>query len=168
MSDDRHNVSRRRLFGLLGRGFREVRSTLDPKSGRAEPAEPVEQYPDFDRILRSDVEVVEAVPDGVGAWRVDLRDRPIPVGDSIGLRGDDLVEPLVVVRVLENHYAACSAECPVDGSELLWSAEEDRLFCPSCQSRWRLDGESTRGPADSALGRYFVDPMGEMMRVTEP
>lgn len=160
MDGEEHGgFSRRGLFGLLGRGVKGFKDSLDgkPEGGRDDRDEPI-PYPVTDRLLRPYEENVEALADDGGAWVVDLSHQPLDAGRSLRVFGIDLPEALVLVRVHERHFAACSCECPVDGSDLVWSPDDDRLRCPACESLWRLDGASMQGPADSDLARYVVDP----------
>ena len=155
-------VSRRALFGVLRRGARHLREGLDDvhraHGGASEqrPGAPADPPASHDRLLRPPAELALATPTGPDAWAVDLKSRRLAPGDDAVVRGRGLDEPLVLVRVHDHHWAACSGECPVDGSDLRWAAADDVLRCPSCGSAWRLDGASVRGPADSALARFVV------------
>jgi hypothetical protein len=150
-------VSRRGLLGLFGapaKSFRESlereADTLKPGAAPAAPAGP-------QRRLRPAEDTVEALLEETGAWGVDLRRKPLEVGRSWRLTGEGLAEPLLAARVSWTHVAVVGGECPVDGSDLRWSQEADRVHCPACGSRWRLDGASTRGPADSRLAVYVAE-----------
>lgn len=156
MGDGRREVSRRGLFGVFGRGLRRLQDDLARSDAEA-AGEPPPSEPSYERIRRPEGDVVRAFAGGPGTWNVDLTLAEIEVGESVVARSADLPEPLVIVRVHEGHLAACTAECPVDGSELAWRHADDVLACPSCDSRWRLDGSSVRGPADSDLARLVVD-----------
>jgi hypothetical protein len=159
--------SRRGLLGIFGvgaKGFRDSleRSAHDLAPGtRPAPKEP----PRPGRKLRPPEDTLAAASDGQGGFLVDLRPRPIAVGASARLAGPALAEPLLAVRVHERHVAVVGGECPVDGSDLLWLQFEDRAACPSCGSRWRLDGDLMRGPADCRLGTFLVDETAGLLRL---
>jgi hypothetical protein len=165
MADGGREVSRRGLFGVFRKGARSLRDGLDDvhrahrgaqRPGATETASPVEEA-EHDRLLRPPAELAIALPSGPAAWNVDLKGRHIEPGHDAVVRGSGMDEPMVLVRVHAHHWAACTGECPIDGSDILWRHDEDRLRCPSCGSTWRLDGESLEGPADSALARFVVD-----------
>ncbi len=161
--DDREGLSRRRLLDVFGRGLRRLHEDLGRESGAA-PEIPVSRSPvptapagTYSRITRPSDEFATAVPVMPGTWQVDLHGRRLGVGTSRIVRGEELTENVVLVRVHTTHLAACTAECPVDGSDLEWDESLDRLICPGCQSLWRLDGEPTAGPAASRLGTLLVE-----------
>ena len=156
MDEKRRGLSRRGLMDLLGRS---VRGFADSMEGRPEtgPETDPEPYPVRERQFRPLEENVEAITDEAGAWVVDLDGRALEPGTSLRVFGVDLPEAIVLVCIHDRHYAACSSECPVDGSDLTWAAADDRLRCPACGSLWRLDGAVMQGPADSDLARYLVD-----------
>ncbi len=169
MGNDDGGVSRRRLFGVFGKGLRSLRDGLDdvhrahagtPSPASESPPLPPDPPPssgDYERVARPPDEMATASPGGPGTWNVDLGDRRLDVGESALVTGGELPEPVILVRVSEHHWAACTCECPADASDILWSRAADRLRCPGCASEWRLDGASLGGPADSALGRFVVD-----------
>ena len=72
------------------------------------------------------------------------------------------------MRVAGDHYAASTAECPVDASDVQWHAENDVLWCPGCGSRWRLDGTIVQGPAEQELLSLHVDVLEETARIDVP
>ncbi len=162
------SLSRRGLLGIFGRGLRDARDVVADEarvlggspSGATPPA-----YPTCERVLRPPGQIVGAMPDGLGSWLVDLFAHPLPVGGSVRVEGGGLVEPLVLVRVHETHYGACTSWCPYDGSDLLWAPEEDRLRCPSCGTRWRLDGVPTSGPTRIRIANFLVDAGPALARV---
>ena len=177
MSGRGREVSRRGLFGVFRKGARSLRDGLDDvhRAHRASP--PAAQdlagvaarpgAAEYDRILRPPVELAIALRAGPAAWNVDLKDRRLEPGHDAVVRGGGMDEPMVLVRVHAGHWAACTGECPVDGSDILWQHAEDLLRCPSCGSAWRLDGESLAGPADSALARFVVDAYDDGVGGTE-
>ena len=170
MDDERRRgrVSRRGLFGFLGRGFEGLKDGLAEAGDALRDQEPAaEPSDDLEMILRPAAETVTAMGDGLGRWNVHFEGPVPPRGGSVLVVGDDLPERVVVVRVDELHWSGCSSECPVDGSDLVWAATDDRLMCPSCDSRWRLDGEPKSGPANTRLARYFVDQEGHRLRIRE-
>jgi nitrite reductase/ring-hydroxylating ferredoxin subunit len=159
--DGGRRVSRRGLFGVFRKGARSLRDGLDDVQ-RAHRGEPV-PYPaaqpeiQYDRLLRPPVDLAVGRASGPAAWIIDLQGRRLRPGEDAVVRGGGLMEPLILVRVHEHHWAACTGECPIDGSDIRWQHVEDLLRCPSCSSAWRLDGECLQGPADSALARFVVD-----------
>ena len=75
-----------------------------------------------------------------------MGDRRLPVGGSVLVSGGELAEPVILVRVHAHHWAACSCECPVDGSDILWSHDDDRLRVGGTAAR-----ERQQVPADATL-----------------
>ncbi len=160
--------SRRGLFSVFGVGARTVRETIQRGSSNLAPggASPTSApRSGFDRKLRPPEETVDALLESPGAWGIDLRRRPLEVGRSWRATGEALAEPLLVVRVNASHVAVVGGECPVDGSDLLWLAFEDRVACPSCGSRWRLDGDVMRAPADSPLASFLAEERSGILRI---
>jgi hypothetical protein len=164
VGDEPPRLSRRGLIGLFGRGVRGFRDGLSEDGARpadglgGEEGPPPDGYPVTDRLLRPFEENVEALTVEPGRARVDLEGRELPPGGSIRVYGMDLPEALVLVRVDERHAAACSSECPVDGSDILWEGAQDLLECPACGSLWRLDGKVMDGvAAEYDLQRYVVE-----------
>jgi hypothetical protein len=169
VSDRRRGVSRRGLFDVFGKGLRNLREGLDdvhrahkdePKRAPVVPPAPPDPPPDrsdYERVIRPPADLVPAEPSGSGSWNVDLGERRLAVGEHVLVSGGELPEPVILVRVQAHHWAACTCECPADGSDVLWIDAEDRLRCPGCASEWRLDGESLSGPADCPLSHFVVD-----------
>jgi Rieske Fe-S protein len=160
-------MSRRGLLGIFGvgaRGFRDAlereASNLSSASAQARPPRPA-----IERKLRAADETVVAWQESLGEWSIDFRARKLEVGRSWRAVGEGLAEPLLVARVSATHVAAVAGECSVDGSDLLWLAFEDRVACPACGSRWRLDGAVARGPADSPLASFVVEETDGVVRV---
>jgi hypothetical protein len=160
-------VSRRDLFAIFGRGAKGFKDALEEAAPALQPgaaAKPA-PAPSYERKLRPPEDTLAVVSDGQSGFLVDLRRKPIATGRSARLAGQALAEPLLAVRVHDQHVAVVGGECPVDGSDLLWLAFEDRVACPSCGSRWRLDGWLTRGPADCALASFLVDETAGLLRL---
>jgi hypothetical protein len=156
-------VSRRDLFGIFGRGAKGFKDAIES----AAPALGPQTKPPADpaRRLRPAHETVEALLEEPGHWGVDLRVRPLGVLRSFRVVGQALAEPLLLARVNETHYAVVAGECAADGSDLLWLAFEDRVVCPSCGSRWRLDGRHAGGPAEGDLASFLADESGGILRI---
>jgi hypothetical protein len=150
-------ISRRGLFGIFGRGAKGFREAIEKSAPALTPGAARAPAPSFERKLRPPDETVAAASDGQGGFLVDLRRRPLAIGRSLRIAGPGLAEPLLAVRVNEHHVGIVGGECATDGSDLLWLQFEDRVACPSCGSRWRLDGSHLRGPADSPLALFLVD-----------
>jgi hypothetical protein len=157
-------LSRRGLLSIFGVGARTFGETLRQEAPNLGPGAPPSQRPRAERKLRPDADVVRASSDGQGGWIADLRPKPLAVGASAKITGPGLAEPLLAARVHERHVAIVGGECPGDGSDLLWLAFEDRVACPSCGGRWRLDGYPTRAPADSRLASFLVDDAAGFLR----
>ena len=166
MGDKRRGVSRRGLFGVFRKPLRDLKDGLEDvhraQSGQPRPATRPEDAAaapsvDYERVVRPPEDLAPAEPAGPGSWTVDLAERRIEVGSSVLISGGEMPEPVILVRVHAHHWAACSCECPVDGSDILWAHDDDRLRCPGCASEWRLDGESLGGPASFHLARFVVD-----------
>ena len=166
----------RELSDSLKDGAQDVRqaSARSPAApgtqlpGSQLPDTPPPRLENLPRLLRPDEEIAEGRPDGFDAWRADVSADTIPEAGSLTLRGDDLPEPLIVVRVNATHWSGASGECPADGSELVWDAPADRLRCPACHSMWRLDGEPSAGPANAQLDVLFVEREPNGLRLTRP
>lgn len=146
-------VSRRGLLGIFGRGARSFRDTLEQAAPALEPGKPARAR---ERKQRPPQECVIATPAGPDGILLDLKGRPLPVGESVRVAAHPLAMPLLLARVSERHLAAVTGVCPLDASDLLWSHGADRVACPSCASLWRLDGAPTRGPARHALRSFPV------------
>jgi hypothetical protein len=159
--------SRRGLLGIFGARAKGLRDVLEKEAPHLAPgaAAPPRPLPAFERKLRPPQDTVVALRGAHVGWIVDLRSRPLDVGRSLRVVGDGLAEPLLAARVTADHAAVVAGECPVDGSDLLWLQFEDRVACPSCGSRWRLDGEPTRGPGDCRLASFLVDEIEGMLRI---
>ena len=169
MTDDRgaRKFSRRGLLGIFGAGAKGLRDSIEKSAPDLAPgARPAPHpAPSYERKLRPPDETLAASSDGQNGFLVDLRRRPLAVGRSLRLAGPGLAEPLLAVRVNAEHVGIVGGECPVDGSDVLWLAFEDRAACPSCGSRWRLDGHLVRGPADCDLGSFLVDETAGLLRL---
>lgn len=77
----------------------------------------------------------------------------IPVGGAVSARtADD--EPIVVVRTSDTEATAFSAVCPHQGCNV--EPDGERFSCPCHGSRFTLDGEVERGPAESPLQPFAV------------
>ena len=160
-------MSRRGLLGIFGVGAKGFRDSLEreaanlsPVAGSAPPARPT-----FERKLRPADETVVARPQSLGAWTIDLVALPLAVGSSWRAVGEGLAEPLLVARVSATHVGVVAGECSIDGSDLLWLAFEDRVACPACGSRWRLDGAVARAPADCPLASFVVEERDGVLRL---
>ena len=156
-------ISRRDLFGIFGRGAKGFKDSIEKAAPSLDPrakpaASPV-------RRTRPAHETVEALLEEPGHWGVDLRLRPLGVLRSFRVTGQGLAEPLLLARVNESHYAVVAGECAADRSDLLWLAFEDRVACPSCGSRWRLDGGHTEGPAQGDLASFLAEESGGILRI---
>lgn len=159
-------ISRRGLFGIFGRGAKGFKEALEKSAPALTPGAAARPAPSssYERKLRPPDETVAATSDGEGGFLVDLRRRPLAVGRSFRIAGPGLAEALLAVRVNEHHVGIVGGECATDGSDLIWVQFEDRVACPSCGSRWRLDGSHLRGPADSPLGLFLVDDIAGLLR----
>lgn len=164
-------VSRRGLLGIFGEGLRELKQTAKAVEQPlpAPPAGPGAQAsaapPSHPRRARPAAEILEGVCDAQGLMTLDLRGRPLAEGASIRVDAVGFPLPLVLVRVNDVHYGACATTCPCDGSDVLWSAQADVLWCPSCGSRWTLDGRTARGPATRALRSFVVQEAEGVVRI---
>jgi hypothetical protein len=161
-------VSRRGLLGIFGVGAKGFRDSLEREASNLSPTVRSSQpapRPTFDRKLRPADETIVARLGAPGEWTMDLAARPLDVGRSWRAIGEALAEPLLVVRVSASHVAVVGGECAIDGSDLLWLAFEDRVACPSCGSRWRLDGALRRGPADSPIASFVAEETADVVRV---
>lgn len=177
------SVSRRGLFGILTKGFADARDTAKeelarPRDGAAPagsapsaptPAgSPIRQGggPRFATRNRPASETVAGKADAAGRVTADLAAAPLAVGASVRIDVPGLPAPLVLVRVTDRHHTACTGACPEDASDLLWSGPQDVLWCPSCGSRWRLDGSLMRGPAAATLASWNALVLDGVARLT--
>jgi len=154
MTERRRGVSRRGLLGIFGEGLRELRDTAKAVEKPFVP--PPETKPAFPRRARPASEVRMGTCDPHGRMALDLRAAPLAEGASIRVDAVGFPVPVVLVCVNASHFAACATTCPCDGSDVVWSPEADVLWCPSCGSRWRLDGAVVRGPAVRGLRSFVV------------
>ena len=159
----RRSISRRDLFGIFGRGAKGFKDAIEKAAPSLHPSAKGPANPG--RRLRPAAETVEALLEEPGHWGIDLRRRPLAVLRSFRVTGEGLAEPLLLARVTETHYAVVAGECSEDGSDLIWLAFEDRAVCPSCGSRWRLDGVLTQGPADCDLASFLAEESGGILRI---
>ena len=161
-------LSRRALFDVFRKPLETLREELTEDGGGAastraslDPPSDPPPAPDYPRVVRPPDALVSASAAGPGVWDVDLGETPLPVGAGVVVTGAGLPENVVLVRVNGTHCGAVTAECPVDGSDLAWNAEWDRVVCPGCASAWRLDGCATSGPAHASgagtLGHVVVE-----------
>jgi hypothetical protein len=156
-------VSRRDLFGIFGRGAKGFRDAIEKAAPSLQPGARPASGPV--RRTRPAHETVEALLEEPGHWGIDLRRRPLGVLRSFRVTGEGLAEPLLLARVHETHYAVVAGECAADGSDLLWLAFEDRVACPACGSRWRLDGRYVSGPAEGDLASFLAEETGGILRI---
>ena len=156
-------LSRRDLFGIFGRGAKGFRDAIEKAAPSLGPAEKAAEG--SVRRLRPAAETVHALLEEPGHWGVDLRTRPLGILRSFRVTGEGLAEPLLLARVNESHYAVVAGECGADGSDLLWLAFEDRVVCPACGTRWRLDGGHVSGPAEGDLASFLADETGGILRI---
>lgn len=166
----RPGLSRRGLLGIFGRGLRELRPAANAAAGVAPTgpqaaAAPGARAPAWTRRVRPASEVVEGTLDPHGRLVLDLAHRPLAVGGSLRVDAVGFPIPLVLVRVNDVHFAACATTCPCDGSDVLWSETADVLWCPSCGSRWTLDGRPARGPATAGLRSFVVQEAEGAVRI---
>lgn len=157
------HISRRDLFGIFGRGGKAFRDAIEKSAPSLDPKAKAPQG--ARRRLRPASETVEALLEEPGHWGVDLRRRPLGVLRTFRVTGEGLAEPLLLARVHETHYAVVAGECGGDGSDLLWLAFEDRVVCPACGTRWRLDGGYVSGPAEGDLASFLADETGGILRI---
>jgi hypothetical protein len=161
-------MSRRGLLGIFGVGAKGFRDSLEREAANLAPgAAPSRSAPrpTFERKLRPADETIVARLESLGEWTIDLRARPLAVGRSWRAVGEGLAEPLLVARVSATHVGVVAGECSIDGSDLLWLQFEDRVACPACGSRWRLDGAVTRAPADCPLASILAEEMDGVVRM---
>jgi len=160
-------VSRRGLLGIFGVGAKGFRDSLEREASNLGPTarRAPAPRPTFERKVRPPAETVVAKLVALGEWMLDLNERPLGVGGTWRVVGEALAEPLLVVRVHPTHVAVVGGECALDGSDLLWLAFEDRVACPSCGSRWRLDGAVARAPADSRLASFVAEERDGVLRI---
>jgi hypothetical protein len=157
-------MSRRGLLGIFGVGAKGFRDSLAREASNLSPAA-APPRPAFERKLRPADETIVARPASLGEWTIDLAARPLAVGCSWRAVGEGLAEPLLVARVSETHVGVVAGECSIDGSDLLWLQFEDRVACPACGSRWRLDGVVTRAPADCPLASFLAEETTGVLRL---
>lgn len=179
-------VSRRGLFGILTKGFADARDTAKeelarPRDGEKSAASaqssqsaptpagsPIRKGggPRFATRNRPSSETVAGKADAAGRVTADLTAAPLAIGGSVRIYVPGLPLPLVLVRVTDRHHTACTGACPEDASDLLWSGPQDVLWCPSCGSRWRLDGSLMRGPATATLASWNAVVLEDVARLS--
>lgn len=172
--DEKDGVSRRDLLGgFLRRPMREIRDRIPEALRNAGPLAPGKRPPTapprtYPKRLRVATDTLRATADASGNFLVDLSAAPLEIGQSRRVVAAELGEALVVVRVSEDHHAAATGECPVDGSDVLWHAPQEVLWCPGCGSRWRLDGSVVCAPTKIGLLSIHVDEAEGVLRLDVP
>jgi len=149
-------ASRRDLFRLLGRSlaeFAEEKTALPAGAGktpasRAAPSAPAAEVP------------VER-----GRLVIDLAVHPVPVHRGRRFRGAGWEEPILVVRVTPEHYAAVSGDCPHCGGPLAFDLAADVARCPRGEAAFRMDGVPTEGAPDRELRVYVARAAGPRLEV---
>ena len=63
-------------------------------------------------------------------------------------------EPVLLVRVTPDHFAAVTAHCPHCFRPLRWDGEREVAACPQGAGAFRLDGLPAEGPRDLRLRVY--------------
>ena len=78
-------------------------------------------------------------------------------------------EPILVVREPKTaKVIAVNPTCPHRGCLVDWKAQEDVFVCPCHHSRFTVNGEVLRGPADDPLQTYTVEVQGQQVLVKQP
>jgi cytochrome b6-f complex iron-sulfur subunit len=80
--------------------------------------------------------------------------------------GGWLVHDGVLVAKTPSGYIAVSASCTHQGTQLVYDAPNNRLFCNAHGSTFAVNGAVTRGPASQALSTYKVTLNGSSLHVT--
>ncbi len=99
-------------------------------------------------------------------------DHSIPLPDALSEPGSQvkvmlphIKEPVLIVRT-KIGFNATEGICTQSArTELQYMADEDRLKCLGCGSRFRLDGSVSQGPAVKPLKSYAVDLQGNKLKI---
>ena len=86
-------------------------------------------------------------------------------GSQIKVRLPNIKEPVLIVRT-KIGFNATEGICTQSArTELQYIADEDRIKCLGCGSRFKLDGSITQGPATKPLKSYAVDLQGSKLKI---
>lgn len=103
----------------------------------------------------------QPVPSEAGAGGKEPDDLVLKLSEHGSLRqvgGSETVETttgkVIVARIEEFSFAACSAICPHKGGPIKYDAEQKQFYCPLHNSRFDLNGKVTKGPARTDLKSY--------------
>lgn len=141
-------ASRRDLFRLLGRSA----------AGLAGEGAPFPSPPEPPPLL------VEA-PLERGRVVLDLALHPVPPGGCLRIAAAGSPEPVLLVRVSPDHFAAVSGDCPHCGGALRFDAERDAALCPRGRTAFRMDGTEAGGSPDLRLRSYPCHRAGPRVEV---
>ena len=86
-------------------------------------------------------------------------------GSQVKVKLPNIHEPVLIVRT-KIGFNATEGICTNSArTELLYVAEEERLKCLGCGSRFKLDGSVASGPAVKPLRSYAIDLQGNKLKI---
>jgi len=86
-------------------------------------------------------------------------------GSQVKVKLPNIHEPVLIVRT-KIGFNATEGVCTNSArTELQYVAEEERLKCLGCGSRFKLDGSVAQGPAVKPLRSYAIDLQGNKLKI---
>lgn len=85
----------------------------------------------------------------------------LPAQDAISI---DVDNDVILARWQSRVYAF-SLKCPHRGTQLVWHADERRVFCPKHKARFTPEGVHDSGRASRDLDRYDIARRGSSIEV---
>ena len=101
-----------------------------------------------------------------GVVEIDTKDYPelATPGGMLAMKPSDAKRPVLVMRIEHNQFRVMSLKCPHLGCTVRWDNEEQLLRCPCHGSRFKDNGEVSKGPAKNSLTQYPAETAGTRLR----
>ena len=86
-------------------------------------------------------------------------------GSQVKVKLPNIHEPVLIVRT-KIGFNGTEGICTNSArTELMFIADEDRIKCLGCGSRFKLDGSVAQGPAVKPLKSYLIDLQGNKLKI---
>jgi Rieske Fe-S protein len=86
-------------------------------------------------------------------------------GSQVKVKLPNMAEPVLIVRTKIGFNATQGICTNSARTELQFMPDEDRIKCLGCNSRFKLDGTVTQGPAVKPLRSFVVDLQGNKLKI---